>query len=44
MIGKKLRKGEQSVLHGTCRLDIIHIAMKFHEIFHMVTELRCVQG
>ena len=26
---QKVRKGEQSFLHDTCHLDIIHIAVKF---------------
>ena len=28
-VTQKVRKGEQSFLHGICRIDIIHIAMKF---------------
>ena len=29
-VTQKVRKGEQSCLHATRRLDRIHIAMKFH--------------
>ena len=29
-VTQKVRKGEQSVLHPAHRLDLIHIAMKFH--------------
>ena len=27
---QKVRKGERSFLHATCRLDLIHIVIKFH--------------
>ena len=30
-VTQKLRKGEQPFLYATCRLDLIHIAMKFHQ-------------
>ena len=29
-VTQEVRKGEQSLLHATRHLDLIHIAMKFH--------------
>ena len=30
-VTQKVRKGEQLFLHPTCRLDLIYIAIKFHQ-------------
>ena len=30
-VTQKVRKGEQLLLHATYRLDLIYIAIKFHE-------------
>ena len=43
-VTRKLRKGEKSFLYATHSLNLIHIAIQFLKIFHMVSYLWYAQG